>query len=209
MFEDIADIYFGSHEDILLLKEINSGNKSLGIFDYVLARHESLSTRIVDFAVVEFQTVDTTSTGKLTKAIEDFKTGQTIAGTRYSFGLNWSNVWKRAFIQVLNKGRVLEAWGNKAFWVVQEPTYLDLLERYKLQSIMAEGAEGTTVFLVYDLKADEDTINLVQTRVESASISELIKAFAENTDIPSKEKFIRRLETAVPKQGFLPRLTDI
>ena len=65
VFQQIADEYFGHRHDLLLFGEVASGDSVLGKFDYVMARHRPISNKIEDFVIVEFQTVDTTNTGKL------------------------------------------------------------------------------------------------------------------------------------------------
>lgn len=92
-------------------------------FDYVIAKHAPLSTKIEDFVVVEFQTVDTTNTGKLVDAFKDFRAGKAIHRDSHQFGMNWKNVWKRCFTQILQKGIVLEKWGHKIFWIAQPASY--------------------------------------------------------------------------------------
>ena len=71
VFQDIARQHFGDEHDLLVFHEVTSGDNSLGTFDYVMAKHLPMSSEIIDFVVIEFQTVDTTSTGKLNDALQD------------------------------------------------------------------------------------------------------------------------------------------
>jgi hypothetical protein len=196
VFKDIARRYFGDEHDLLLFREVASGDKSLGTFDFVMAKHRPMSSEIVDFVVIELQTVDTTSTGKLNDALKDYRAGQPITDHNYGFGLNWANVWKRCFIQILNKGRVLEHWGHKAFWVVQDPAIRHLVDGYGLASALQPGIAGSTVFMIYDLipRDNQRAISLESVQIVSASMQELLKAFASNERVPSKAKFVQRLE---------------
>ena len=57
--QNIAHRYFGGSHDLLLFKEVASGDSVLGKFDYVMVRHRPISDVIDDFVVIEFQTVDT------------------------------------------------------------------------------------------------------------------------------------------------------
>jgi hypothetical protein len=126
---DIADHHFGARNDILLFEEVSVPTAlALGRFDFVLARHKPLSSEIDDFVIIEMQTGQTTSTGGLVNALDDFMQGKEIEGRSYPFGLNLADIWKRAFTQVLTKGIVAERWGHKIYWVVQEPVYQDLLD---------------------------------------------------------------------------------
>jgi len=129
VFLDIADHHFGARNDILLFEEVSVPTAlALGRFDFVLARHKPLSSEIDDFVIIEMQTGQTTSTGGLVNALDDFMQGKEIEGRSYPFGLNLADIWKRAFTQVLTKGIVAERWGHKIYWVVQEPVYQDLLD---------------------------------------------------------------------------------
>lgn len=204
VFKNVADHYFGSRNDLLVFHEVYSGDSQLGYFDYVMVKHKSLSSEIEDFVVIEFQTVDTTNTGQLTKALNDFSKGIPIHTKNYNFGLNWSNVWKRCFIQILNKGRVLEKWGHQAYWIIQEPTYKYLLDAYGLHGqLSVPGENETTVFMVYDLVADSQRgYRLSHNRVQGTNIQSLLKAFSENPHVPSKENFIKSLQSKTRRKGI-------
>jgi hypothetical protein len=193
VLRDIATHHFGTTENLLLFEEISIPHAAhIGRFDYVLARHAPLSSRIEDFVVIEFQTGQTTSTGKLVEGLRDFIEGRTVAGATYGFGLNFADIWKRAFTQVLTKGTILERWGHKIYWVTQEQVYQDLLNRYSLHSMTYDGAHNT-LFLVYDLKRASDRYELVRTRVQSSSIDQLFHAFRSNLDVPPKDEFLAKL----------------
>lgn len=193
VFQQVADEYFGSRHDLLLFGEVASGDSVLGKFDYVMARHLPISNTIDDFVIVEFQTVDTTNTGRLNNALELYWSGEDLTGRSFDFGLNWANVWKRCFIQILNKGRVLENWGNKAFWVVQEPTYRYLMDGFGLRPAMRSGTSGSTVFMVYDIASMPTGLSVQLSRIESTTIEQLLTAFGENERIPSKDVFVTNL----------------
>ena len=87
VFRDIAEAHFGTIHNILVFSEI--GLKGIGNFDFVMVKHAPMSTAIEDFAVVEFQTGQTTSTGKLVQGFSDYLTNRTFdKGTSYNFGIN-------------------------------------------------------------------------------------------------------------------------
>ena len=193
VFAEIALDYFGTTNDIFVLSEVYSGNRSLGKFDYVLVKHKHLSSVIEDFIIIEFQTVDTTATGKLNNAINDTKSGLDVTSRNYGFGLNWANVGKRSFIQMLNKGRVLEKWGHKAYWVFQEPTFTKLADAYSLESGIQGHTEGSTVFLICDLKQDANRLELYKSRIGSSTVEQLTNAFSTNPTVPQKSAFLQNL----------------
>ena len=127
VFKDIAQHHFKSTHDLLLFPEI--GLKGIGSFDFVLVKHRPLSSEIEDFVVIEFQTGQTTGTGQLVQGLKDFLAGESIVYKSYNFGINAYDIWKRTFTQVLAKGIILENWGRKIYWVVQEPIYHDFEQR--------------------------------------------------------------------------------
>jgi hypothetical protein len=98
VLRDIAMRRFGSDQNVLSFAEVatraraRSGRSVRYSFDYVLVKHRPLHSQIEDFAVVEFQTVDTTSTGQLGKAFTAIMAGEDIADRTYGFGMNWANV---------------------------------------------------------------------------------------------------------------------
>ena len=107
-----------------------------------------------------------------------------------------ADIWKRSFTQILNKGIVLEKWGHKIYWVVQEPVYQNLLDRYNLNG-MRYNKEHSTVFAIYDLKGNRGKYELYRTKIESSTIDNLFKAFRNNPNIPSEDVFVAKLEDKI------------
>ncbi len=197
VFYDIADHHFGSRHDLLLFEELSVPSaQHLGRFDYVMVKHKPLSKEIEDFVAIEFQTGQTTGTGQLVQALEDFVAGEDIAGRSYRFGLNLADIWKRTFIQILTKGIAFEQWGHKIYWVVQEPIYEDFLARYHLHGLNYE-ASHNTVFAIYDLARQGDAYDLFRTRLESATIDGLFNAFRTSLEVPPKEIFVEKLRSLI------------
>lgn len=200
VFRDIADHHFGTRSDLMVFSEVSIPKaRNLGIFDYVMVKHKPLSSAVEEFVAIEFQTGQTTGTGSLVEALESFMQGGDIEGESYRFGLNLADIWKRTFTQVLTKGIVMERWGHKVYWVVQEPVYRDFLDRYKLHG-MSYDAGFETVFAIYDLKRDGDEYRLHQTRIESSTVDALFEAFRTNLDVPPKQVFVEKLEGKVEGQ---------
>jgi hypothetical protein len=199
-FLDLALHYFGSVNDILVFSEVHL--PKAGSFDFVMLKHAPLSIKIEDFVIIEFQTGQTTSTGHLVRGFKEFLNGESIAYRTYKFGLNLYDIWKRTFTQVLNKGIILENWGHKIYWVVQEPVYQNFEARYNLGEI-GYGQEHSTNFAIYNLASQEDHFELVASRMTSASIDQLFNAFRSNPDIPSKDTFIGVLQAKIEAEIHL------
>lgn len=161
-----------------------------------MVKHKPLSSEIEDFVVIEFQTGQTTSTGSLVKALDDFMQGRNVSVENYGFGLNLADIWKRTFTQILTKRIALERWGHKIYWVFQEPVYQNLLERYQLHG-MTYDPNHNTVFAIYDLKRAGDQYNLYRTRIESSTVDDLFDAFRTNLEIPPKDALVNKLRGMV------------
>ncbi len=69
IFTDIARYHFQSVNDILVLSEVRL--QDIGSFDFVMVKHKPMSSEIEDFAVVEFQTGQTTPVRGWTIALLD------------------------------------------------------------------------------------------------------------------------------------------
>lgn len=195
VFRDIAESHFGTIHNILVFSEV--GLKGIGNFDFVMVKHKPMSTVIDDFAVVEFQTGQTTSTGKLVQGFSDYIKNSTFEkDISYNFGINFYDIWKRTFTQILNKGIILEKWNRKIFWVIQKPVFDYFLHKYRLGSLSYDKG-NSSVFSLYDLKQQENSLSLKLNSIVSSTVDDLFNAFRKNDDIPPVDDFIERLQMKV------------
>ena len=170
-----------------------------------MVKHRPMSSEIEDFAVIEFQTGQTTGTGKLVQGLTDVMGGQDITEANYPFGLNLYDIWKRSFTQILNKGIALESWGRKIYWVVQKQVFQNLVDRYALGN-MRHRAKHSTVFSTYDIIRRENRAELGHVRWQSSSVDDLFRAFRSNANVPSREVFESALKAKIRAQvGFTLR----
>jgi len=98
VFTDIAQHHFKTVNDILVFPEIRL--KDIGSFDFVMVKHKPMSFEIEDFVAIEFQTGQTTGTGKLVEGLKDYLARKSVHEKSYGFGLNLYDVWKRSFTQI-------------------------------------------------------------------------------------------------------------
>lgn len=195
VFRDIAKAHFGTTNNILIFSEV--GLKGIGNFDFVMVKHKPLSNVVEDFTVIEFQTDQTTSTGKLVEGFTDFITHGTFSeAATYNFGVNYYDIWKRTFTQVLNKGIILEKWNRKIFWVVQQPIFDYFQTKCRLGKLGYD-KNHASVFALYNLKAKGNDLPLKLTGMVSSTVDNLFNAFRKNDDIPPVDQFIDRLQTKV------------
>lgn len=191
IFKDIANEYFGSTDNQVVLHEVKLDD--FGSFDHVIVKHEPMSAKIIDFVVVEVQGYQTTGTGGLVSGLEDAMVNPPNVKNTYKFGLNEYDIVKRTLIQMLHKGKVIEAWNQKIFWVMQEPLYDEFVRRYNINSLDYSG-EDSTQFAVYDLIPTDSTYKLALKYYKSSTLDNLFDAFRYNFDVPDKEKFMDKLK---------------
>jgi len=161
-----------------------------------------MSDEIDDFVIIEFQTDQTTSTGKLVQAMRDFMSGQDVTAVYYPSGMNTYDTLKRSYTQMLNKGVVVEKWAQRIYRVFQEYVFANLSSRY--QPAFTPGSSDTNVFAVYDLILSPEEYQLTLQRFVSASVDTLFAALRQNPNVPDKDRFIARLEARIERQR--PRL---
>jgi hypothetical protein len=207
VLRDIAKTHFGSINNIVVFSEV--GLPGIGNFDFVMVKHKPLSTIVEDFAAIELQTGQTTSTGKLVEGFKDFMESGTFApGATYNFGINTYDIWKRTFTQILNKGIILEKWRRKIFWVIQQPIFDYFQHKYRLGSLKYDPTYSS-VFLLYDLRLHGSRLNLSQTGICSSTVDALFEAFRKNDEIPPVEKFVERLQSKIDSDIRLGLRLDV
>jgi hypothetical protein len=198
VFTDIAQHHFNTTSDILVFSEV--GLTDIGNFDFVMVKHKPMSSEIEDFVAIEFQTGQTTNTGKLVQGLRDFMAGKSVVYQSYGFGLNFFDIWKRTFTQVLNKGVILEKWKKKIYWVVQEPVYKFFEAKYNLQNLKYN-PKHSTVFALYDLEPGKQSFELKASRKTSASLDQLFDAIRYNPNIPPLETFLTGLQNKIESEA--------
>ena len=118
VYETIEELYFGRLPDdyeIRWTSEVSCG--VAGIIDFVAAKMKEAA--IKDFLCVEFQAAGTTGTPW--PAVLDFKQVGYFRKKTYKYGINWANEFIKTMMQqVYKKGMVMESWGKKIVFVIQD-----------------------------------------------------------------------------------------
>jgi len=193
VFTDIVKDAFGSTNNIILFSEVKLEN--VGSFDFVLVKHKSISSKIDDFCIVEFQSDSTTGTGKLVYAMQDYMNNKNVLENKYNFGLNTYNTIKLSYVQMLIKGQVMEKWNKSIYWVLQKYVYENMINRFKLID-MEYVKKNNTKFFLYDLFENKDFYNIKLVETKSSSIHNLLKAFTMQPT-PAIDDFIKVLENKI------------
>ena len=193
-FGAVADLHFGTRNDIIVFREVKA--RGIGNFDFVMVRHKPMSDEILDFAVIEIQGGQTSSTGKLTEAYRDFLRDRKFRAAPYGFSLNYYDLWKRGLIQVMTKGAVMEKWGKKIYWVFPKQVFAYFQEKYRLGDLQYD--EGhKTVFALCDLRETESGLVLTEPEWRSTTMDHLFRSFRRNLPIPSMQEFLKLLQKRI------------
>ena len=118
VFNTIEKLYFGNLPDGYRVKwapEVSCG--VAGSIDFVAAAMKE--GHIDDFVCVEFQAAGTTGTPW--PAVLDFKRTGRFERKAYKYGINWANEFIKTMMQqVYKKGMVIQYWGKKIVFVIQD-----------------------------------------------------------------------------------------
>ena len=118
VYDTIKELYFGDLPDSYQIRwasEVSCG--VAGSIDFVAAKMKE--EEIVDFLCVEFQAAGTTGTPW--PAVIDFKQTGHFQKKTYKYGINWANEFVKTMMQqVYKKGMVMESWGKKIVFVIQD-----------------------------------------------------------------------------------------
>ena len=118
VYNTIEELYFGDLPNSYQIKwasEVSCG--VAGSIDFVAAKTKE--EKIEDFLCVEFQAAGTTGTPW--QAVLDFKKTGGFQEKAYKYGINWANQYIKTMMQqVYKKGMVIESWGKKIVFVMQD-----------------------------------------------------------------------------------------
>lgn len=122
VFQSIHDKFFPDWNETRWVKEVNMGVS--GNVDYVALKIDSETQKPADFFCVEFQANGTTGSpyGYVKDLLENGAYKK-----NYTFGLNWANEFMKTMMQqVYKKGNVINSWGRKIVFVIQDVAMLYL-----------------------------------------------------------------------------------
>jgi hypothetical protein len=140
IFHDVAHLLEGDVQKVIVIPEINI--QGFGNVDFTIAGLDRKG-RPVDFFGLEFQTNDTTNSGGIWDARQDFFAGA--LDENYSYGLNWKMTAKLVLKQALDKASVFSKWNKKYVWAMQD-TLLARLGTYADMTDFHPEKDGDDVF---------------------------------------------------------------
>lgn len=150
VFNSIHEKFFPDWEHYRWVKEVNMGVS--GNVDYVAVKTDALGKNPSDFFCVEFQANGTT--GSPYPYVKDLLKDEKY-GKDYTFGLNWANEFMKTMMQqVYKKGQVVDTWGKKIVFVIQDVA-LEYLESAVDTSGLRQNIDDVIHFMTYKLDWDE------------------------------------------------------
>ncbi len=139
MFEAIRQNYLRQWSNVKWVKEVNIGVG--GSVDYVAVEVDDNDV-VTNFLCVELQAAGTTGTPY--QYVEELRQlGHYTNARKRQFGINWANEFSKTMMQqAYKKGKIMESWGRKIVFVLQDlamqylkgATDCSLLTNYNPQS---------------------------------------------------------------------------
>ena len=175
VFESIHDRFFPEWESYRWIKEVNMGVS--GNVDFVAVKTDEERKQASDFFCVEFQANGTT--GSPYPYVKDLLEHGTYS-KNYTFGLNWANEFMKTMMQqVYKKGQVVNQWGKKIVFVIQDVA-MAYLEDAVDTSDLRQDMSDTIHFMTYKMNWDDmqNCFKLKESKWLSTDLSGINKILA-------------------------------
>jgi hypothetical protein len=128
----------------------------VGSVDYVGARVDDRGglTKLVDVVLVEVQAAGTTGTPW--NAVVDLREGGRYTRESYDFGINWANEFAKTMMQqAYKKGVVVESWGKKLVFAMQDVGMRYLKSAYDTSGLHSAMPDDPVQFYTYEMTWDD------------------------------------------------------
>lgn len=175
VFTSIHDRFFPDWDNYTWVKEVNMGVS--GNVDYVAIKTNIQGDQATDFYCVEFQANGTT--GSPYPYVKDLLRYGEYQGI-YNFGLNWANEFMKTMMQqVYKKGQVVETWGKRIVFVIQDVA-LEYLESAVDTSDLRQNIDDIVHFMTYKMiwNEKENKYKLETSRWVSTDLNGINKILA-------------------------------
>ena len=172
--------------------------KDFGNVDFVIADVDE-EGEIGQFLSVELQAIDIT--GTVMDAYLALRAGEQM-DEKKSYGLNWSNVYKRYITQLIRKGYFHHHWGTKIVAVMQDVVYQYVRDWADfMRSTDVKGDTVNIIFMSYRYQHDPsapDVKRFVLDEVEGTSHANL-QAAVLYKPAPARDQFCSQIQKALAR----------
>ena len=200
VFDDVAHLLDGDVAEVIVIPEINIAG--FGNVDFTVAGLDS-NGRPLDFLGLEFQTNDTTNSGGIWDARQDFFAGR--IGDRYRYGLNWKMTAKLVLKQTLDKASVFLKWEKKYVWAMQD-TLLDRIRTYAdLSDFHPEERDDEVLFYAYEVYRGDDRYKMRLAERVGSNLAGVARANSPrdvSEEVLGKFQQLVNSEARTPKRSF-------
>lgn len=175
------------------LSEVSLG-PTIGSVDYVAVLHDN--DTLHDFMGVELQAAGTT--GSPWPAVQDFQHYGYFPQASYNFGINWANEFAKTMMQqAYKKGLLLESWGKKLVFVMQDVGLQYLQTYYDTSDLRPFRMDDALHFFVLSVQWENNQQRWVQSlathiSTDTRGIQRILGGLHQD-DYPTQQAFIETL----------------
>lgn len=192
MFETIIQKYLTLWDNVKWVQEVNIGVG--GSVDFVAVEVDSHDV-VKDFLCVEIQAAGTTGTPYT--YVKELLTDGHFSGKRYNYGINWANEFSKTMMQqAYKKGRILDSWGRKIVFVVQDLAMEYLKSAVDCSLLTSSNAASPVDFCSFSLIPNKkNSWKLMFEQIQSTTIEgiDLMLGGANINEYPTEEEFISNI----------------
>lgn len=192
IFLDVMKYFGEKNHDFYIVPEIKTTG---GNIDYFLVTKEN--EKIVNYFGIEIQSLDTTSSGEIWLAREDFLSGKFMRN--YKYGINWKMSAKTILIQMHHKGEFFEQLNKKLILVMQRGFFDYLSQEFSVSKLRDANEEDSIHFHIYDCKLTNNQYILELNSRKSTNIKgiEEMLNLGHRSKI-SQEKVLEKIRQKLP-----------
>lgn len=191
MFETIRRKYLSNWENVKWIQEVNLGVG--GNVDYVAVEVDSRD-RVKDFLCVEIQAAGTTGTPY--PYVKELLTYGQYTGNKHTYGINWANEFSKTMMQqAYKKGKIVESWGRKIVFVLQDLAMTYLNKSSDCSMLTTYNPVFPVDFCSFSLEWDGTKWSLLFDDIKSTTIDgiSLLLGGANVNEYPTVEEFIENI----------------
>ncbi len=203
IFDSIKQQFFPRWRHSCWIKEVLLDK--FGHIDYVAMKLDNSKRPTGDFYCIEFQACGTT--GSPYPYVKELLENHKYSGRTYTYGLNWANEFMKTMMQqVLKKGSVIDYWGKKIIFVIQDVA-MQYIKGETDTSQLRQNEADPIHFLTFKMDYNNTTKRLELAPHEWASTNvqgvRQMLAGKQHVEYPSVEAFINNAYNKGKKDGTI------
>jgi hypothetical protein len=190
--------YLKSKQKIFAVPEIKTSG---GNIDYFIISKSN--GKIIDYCGLEIQSLDTTSSGDIWSAREDFLSGK--FSRNYKYGINWKMSAKTILIQLHHKGTFFQEHGKKLILVIQKEFYDYLSREFDTSKLHKAKDKDSIQFHIYDCKLKHEAYDFSLLSRKSTDVNgiEYMLKLGKNSEI-LESKVLEKIQTKLSTSSVIP-----